>query len=158
MDQADDEEDRSDSGQNDENGDKDSYEEVLDLPLVTGSNPTASDPSMLPATPLDRIDIFNQSGDLPSAPLTNTAMPWAELGTDFGPGAISREMGNNPLLRSCESGIHIETTELTVADGDSVDHTAGISMDKSVMGTGTSFSKSTAYDLTVMVMVADGAD
>ncbi|KAJ5193703.1 hypothetical protein N7491_001034 [Penicillium cf. griseofulvum] len=114
MDQTDEEEDRGDSGRNDESGDEDNYDDVLDLPPITGSSFTASDPSMLPATPLDWMDIFNQTGDLPSAPLINTAMSGAELGTCFDPGAISGEMGNSPLLGS--SGIlHICRTTVSAS-------------------------------------------
>lgn len=107
MDQADDEEDRGDSGQNDESGDEYNYDDVPDLPPITGSS--SSDPSMLPATPLDWMDIFNQTGELPSAPLTITAVPGGGLATHFDLGAISGEMGNSPLLESCESGLNIKT-------------------------------------------------
>ncbi|QQK47322.1 Myb-related protein B [Penicillium digitatum] len=126
MDQADDDEDRGDSGQNDESGDEYNYDDIPDLPPITGSSSSYS--SMLPATPLDWMDVFNQTGEVPSAPLTSTVVPGGGLVTHFDLGAISEEMGNRPLLESY---------------GDPVDPVDGILTDKSMMGTGTSSSKST---------------
>lgn len=105
MDQADDDEDRGDSGQNDESGDEYNYDDIPDLPPITGSSSSYS--SMLPATPLDWMDVFNQTGEVPSAPLTSTVVPGGGLVTHFDLGAISEEMGNRPLLESCESGFHL---------------------------------------------------
>ncbi|KAF5858500.1 hypothetical protein ETB97_004341 [Aspergillus alliaceus] len=79
--------DGSDSGHDDESGDEDDDHHSQNLSQSNGSNSTVSDLSMLPPTPVDWMNYFDQSGEFPSMAFSHDAPPpVAGLETDHNSG------------------------------------------------------------------------
>lgn len=98
--------DGSDSEHDDESGDDDDDPYSHSLSQTGGSNSTATTMSVLPATPVDWMNYFDQNGEPPSVAFSHDATPpVAGLKRNdkshenaFAFGAILEEQGNGALL------------------------------------------------------------